>query len=314
MFKRSCDQLEALLPESSFSLETSSFDVAVATTCQSMQQKGDRDNSKTFTGALMRAWPVVQTTPRLVVLQNIRRWALELLLDEQAGEELMRCGPIPYPTFPNGDNNMSVETRELTARQVRGILANAFFRNIRDVMADEKDERNRGGLDWHRLFTVRGCALERLKCHLLYFEAMSKSEDTDLDRCIVFERIRYKPIDFLSDRGGDLTEDAESFVGKGVILHDKPMETPTRQCSAFVNFANPNYGYGKFIPSATQEEILESCCPEITAGMLLIGKLNDDEVVNVRNVRRFAMYSGYLESFQCQGPAKKEDIFKIQIQ
>lgn len=29
--------------------------------------------------------------------------------------------------------------------------------------------------------------------------------------------------------------------------------------------------------------------------------MNDDEVVNVRNVRRYTAYSGYLDSFVCQG-------------
>jgi len=32
--------------------------------------------------------------------------------------------------------------------------------------------------------------------------------------------------------------------------------------------------------------------------------MKDDEVVNVRNVRRFSSYSGYLETFRCQGPIK----------
>lgn len=32
--------------------------------------------------------------------------------------------------------------------------------------------------------------------------------------------------------------------------------------------------------------------------------MKDDEVVNVRNVRRFSTYSGYLDSFRCQGPMK----------
>jgi hypothetical protein len=38
-----------------------------------------------------------------------------------------------------------------------------------------------------------------------------------------------------------------SFVGEGVVLHASTIEHPTRKTSAFVNFANPNYGYSKFI-------------------------------------------------------------------
>lgn len=35
--------------------------------------------------------------------------------------------------------------------------------------------------------------------------------------------------------------------------------------------------------------------------MLFIGLMSDDEVVNVRNCRRYAEYTGYLHSFRCVG-------------
>lgn len=76
-----------------------------------------------------------------------------------------------------------------------------------------------------------------------------------------------------------------------VVLHDGPMETPSYvsvsaaaanseaaprgpqsgSAHAFVNFANRNFGYGKFIASCTQEEILQVCCPELNVGMLYYG-------------------------------------------
>ena len=46
-------------------------------------------------------------------------------------------------------------------------------------------------------------------------------------------------------------------------------------------FVMAAYGYHGFTDSCTQEEILESCCPEFTIGMLWIGKMEDDKVVNV---------------------------------
>ena len=70
------------------------------------------------------------------------------------------------------------------------------------------------------------------------------------------------------------------------------MEAPA--ADAFVNFANKNFGYGCFIPSCTQEEILQVCCPEFNVGMLLLGVMTDGEVVNVRGCRRYSRYSGYL--------------------
>lgn len=72
--------------------------------------------------------------------------------------------------------------------------------------------------------------------------------------------------------------------------------------NAFVNFANRNFGYGKFIASCTQEEILQVCCPEMNAGMLFYGSMDDDTLILTHNVRRFSLYSGYLKSFAFQGP------------
>lgn len=74
--------------------------------------------------------------------------------------------------------------------------------------------------------------------------------------------------------------------------------------TGFVNFANADFGFGCFIPSCTQEEILQVCCPEFNVGMLFIGRMGDEEVVNVRNCRRFSIYSGYLGTYRCLGPIR----------
>jgi hypothetical protein len=47
-------------------------------------------------------------------------------------------------------------------------------------------------------------------------------------------------------------------------------------------------------------------------GMLFIGKMQHDEVVNVQGVRRFATYSGYLHSFRCTGPINDNNASNIQ--
>ena len=67
---------------------------------------------------------------------------------------------------------------------------------------------------------------------------------------------------------------------------------------AFTNFANMVYGYGEMIPSCTQEEVLQVCCPEFNVGMLHFGTMTDDQVVVVRNVRRTCDYDGYMGTFQ----------------
>ena len=76
-------------------------------------------------------------------------------------------------------------------------------------------------------------------------------------------------------------------------------------------FANENFGYGCFIPSCTQEEILQLCCPEFNVGMLLLGKMGDGEVVNVTGCRRYSRYSGYLDEYRCEGPWPSDTIATI---
>lgn len=49
------------------------------------------------------------------------------------------------------------------------------------------------------------------------------------------------------------------------------------------------------------------CCPELIVGMLFIGKMADNEVVNVSNVRRYCLYSGYLDEFQCKGSVSLDE-------
>uniref|UniRef100_A0A7S1BAR9 poly(ADP-ribose) glycohydrolase n=1 Tax=Corethron hystrix TaxID=216773 RepID=A0A7S1BAR9_9STRA len=249
------------------------------------------------------------------LLRNVRKWALEGLRDESLVVALSH--PLPSPSLTEESSNgapspptlASKKSRCITARQARSVLANAFLRNINDVMKTEKDPSNCGGLDFRRLFMGNSgdCGSQKLACLLLYFEACgSILEDTeDDDRVITFERIRYLPsrMDSLVKdmRGEKGKHSCGRFIGDGVHLHSGPMESPPRPAGAFVNFANPNFGYGKCIPSATQEEIMQMCCPEFNVGMLFIGKMGDDEVVNVCSVRRFCQYSGFLDSFMCKG-------------
>ena len=42
-------------------------------------------------------------------------------------------------------------------------------------------------------------------------------------------------------------------------------------------------------------------CPEFNVGMLLLGRMGEDEVVNVRGCRRFSTYSGYQHTYNCTG-------------
>lgn len=78
--------------------------------------------------------------------------------------------------------------------------------------------------------------------------------------------------------------------------------SPDAPPHGFVNFANRNFGYGKFTHGCTQEEILQVCCPEFNVGMLYFGAMPDDAVVLVHNVRRYTAYEGFKAGFVFKGP------------
>ena len=233
VFKFSHDELAALLPKSAFG----SLDTALPVVCQAMCHDGSFDESDIRLG-LEQALQILDKPPALV-LRGIRLWALEFLRDTTSNNEIF-FGPLDcHP--PSNSEEFETRTRAVTTKQARGILANAFFANCLDTMETQKDKRNSGGLDWRRLLQTHSSeGLERMRCHLLYFEAIST--DTDLDRRIIFERIRYEPLNFTEDHIINNTN-THLPVGHGIVLHNNVMEKPTRKCSAFVNFANANFGY-----------------------------------------------------------------------
>ena len=213
---------------------------------------------------------------------KVCEWALEALQDPALQE-------LP-PLAPG-------ESRTFTARQCCGILANAMLGNVADLMAEHK--HNLGGLSFVRhLRFAEG--VYKTAALLVYFEARMQADGTEDDgREVVFEHLRCpseSEFEELVRRRGDVRLAADAST---CTLHADVMEAPP--ADAFVNFANSNFGYGCFIPSCTQEEILQMCCPEFNVGMLLIGAMGDGEAVNVRGCRRYSRYTGYLDSYECAG-------------
>ena len=258
------------------------------------------------------------TSEPMAILGNIRRWAIEGLNDEDLHFNLdEREGGLCSSSSKHG---MIVISRTIKARQARNILANAFIGNCRDVMASKKDKWNCGGLDFremmlqgfhHRVssmpgeFAMNSIGIRKMECLLVYFDICGSYEGIEKDmRVITFEHIQFTPL--CSETLAGRTS-SDTYIGHGLHLHTRTMESSPSHISALVNFANSNYGYGKFISSCTQEEILLMCCPELAIGMLFIGKMKDNEVVNVRGIKRFCAYNGYSDSFQCAGPAQKTD-------
>jgi hypothetical protein len=174
--------------------------------------------------------------------------------------------------------------------------------------------RRAGGLDLSLLrrdagswaeatsFCPRSEGVEAFVALLLYFSAGQQLEGTrDDDRLVRFEHIRCPP----AAKVREMLQTCTSLAGSppaGVNLHCGRMEAPGLAATAFVNFAGSHFGYGRFICSCTQGEILRVCCPEFNVGMLFIGRMGEDEVVNVLGCRRFSAYEGYLRSCRCTGP------------
>mmetsp|Transcript_12520 Transcript_12520/g.36968 ORF Transcript_12520/g.36968 Transcript_12520/m.36968 type:complete len:496 (-) Transcript_12520:78-1565(-) len=316
-FRIDCEELEVSLPSDAFSPAFSDDETALATVAKLLCTHGGH-HYETIQSGLSRAFREAHEKCLLYhstmeILASIRTWAL-CSLGDSVHDALL------YPlettrihksaTFPA----RTKACRSISDHQARGILANAFLGNILDPMAQKKDRWNMGGLDFREMLANSRAkeSTEKMKCLIVYFDTW-----IDEDRCckadsgrrtIEFERIRFKPMilkesivtsnmEALLDTEG---ENDSKFVGDGVTLHENTMES-SESASGFVNFANPNFCYGRFISSCTQEEILTVCCPEVTVGMIFIGKLADNEIVNIRNVRRYSLYSGYLKTFSCNG-------------
>ncbi len=237
------------------------------------------------------ALPCLNGVDRKQLFTAIRGWACEYLQRAAAApEDALR--PLDCPGV-----------RELSAADCRGLLANAALDNLKDPMEGMK--RNRGGLDFRRCGMVRqGVGHQRFAALLLYFESGRRAAFGDADdrRAVRFERIRCPDAASFGAAAAAcdsaLIGGADAAAGS-VALHAGRMEDVPHD--AFVNFANADFGYGCFIASATQEEILQACCPEMNAGMLFIGSMADDEVVVVRRCRRYTKYTGYLDTYSCAG-------------
>jgi poly(ADP-ribose) glycohydrolase len=179
----------------------------------------------------------------------------------------------------------------LSRASAHWLLGNALLLNVR------RDVASHTRLDFAQLFQARSSrvAVQRILC-LLHYLAVDPTEEL-----VVFSRCSFDL------RSLDLTAPLHF---DNVLLHDKSMET---QGGAFVDFANNLVHIGEVIPSATQEEVLFSCCPELFALLVACEPLGESDVIVVENVRRFVRCSGYRESFQCDGPENAINVHAVLI-
>jgi len=171
----------------------------------------------------------------------------------------------------------------VSAVDARNLMANAFWGNLLDPTAHLKERRNLGGLSFARLYDGHGNAVEKCAGFWNYFDAAENIGKDD--RWIEFEPMFGRtPLEFRA-----ALSCPERHCALRVNVHAGVMEDV--EVNGFMNFANKNFGYGKIIPSTTQEEVLQVCHPEFNIGMLIYGQLAVNEAIVVRNVRRFSTFT-----------------------
>lgn len=126
-----------------------------------------------------------------------------------------------------------------TARQIRYILANAFFLNTTEGY---------GNINLLHLYNslFDDLAAERIRCLIEYFRLSSQQDD---DRQISIERYSYK------NELPDWSKQNILIQSSKVNVFTHRMEDAT-EAEGFVDFANKHIHIHRIIPSATQEEVL----------------------------------------------------------
>lgn len=231
----------------------------------------------------------------------ICRWALGAFSEE--GET---SGPGAFPAEVElWEPSTGPKRVSYTAAQCRSFLANSFLGNVNDTTSCFKPGSHQGGVNFPDMIANGESTVgaHKMACLLSYFKTSLTLEGTPEDeREVVWER-RMAEHDLQGFYRWALAEGASKSADpdRGLCrLHGGVMEA-VEDADAFVNFANPMFGYGHFIGSCTQEEIIQVCCPEFNVGMLHQGRMMEDEVVNTYNVRRFCTYTGYQDSFRYSG-------------
>jgi len=234
-------------------------------------------------------------------LPSIQEWALD---EQYLGKEIE---VLPAQTM---------HTVTLPAAQVRHILANSFFGY---VGKGEKAINHRFGiLNFWKLYTIDDkVSIARILCLLCYFYTVKI--DFDPNHIISFQRISlYSPPPQSSGYTGTIPPDWQNIptpINTDLIhMHNGRMEDAT-EATAFVDFANRDLHIHQVIASATQEEVLFSCCPEAFPGILFCERLQDNEAIIIRGCRRFCDYTGYLYTFNFKKafipPLPPQDIIAI---
>lgn len=216
------------------------------------------------------------------LLPHIHSWALDYPSPAPLEIPLLRAGTPSHTSFSRGT--------------IRTLLSNAFFLNVLPFHDEPTcDTPQFGDINFMRLYTSpRELGMERLLCLLAYFASALRLQPHELDEEVCFERHILPQSDIPNWSALKMRINVSH-----ICIHTERMENSNANC--FMDFANKALHIHKIIPSATQEEVLFSACPEAFVGILISEVLQDKEVIIIRNVRRFVEYKGYSSTFRFEG-------------
>lgn len=199
-------------------------------------------------------------------------------------------------------------TVQLSWKQVRHILANAFLLNVNDIGTERRS------IDFATIYWDSNSGCQRTVCNLAYFYRIEAAVAQAPDRSIGFYRRTLEDTEAPHNDLSKLPVDEAALQYRvetsKVKVHTDRMEASPADF-VFVDFANQNLHIHQVIPSLTQEEVLFSCCPEMFVGILLSEKMLPEEVILIENSIRFSEYTGYLTSFKWVGFFDEEPPFRV---
>ena len=196
-------------------------------------------------------------------------------------------------------NNDSIS---LTHKQIRFIIANAFFLNIKNETKD-----GFGFFDFAMIMLYNNpIGIERIKCLLAYFTREMKCNQNEIYPEISIERYCEEFDNFPSWNNCDLTINPDNFIvhtdnmEKFIEKRDLNELSIEKSNITLVDFANKQIHIGVIASSMTQEEVLFSCAPECFLCLIVCEMLLPTEVVYIRNVRTTCDYIGFNYTFKQQ--------------
>jgi poly(ADP-ribose) glycohydrolase len=200
--------------------------------------------------------------------------------------------------LPPDDYICSIEPQTSSSQTLRRstilwILIHTFFMNIKENVG-----LGAGNLSMESIIcSLNQVGVERLLCLMSYFYVIY------INPHLLSGSVEYTRFTITNDsnikwqqRNTTKLSDLHHFI----ILQNGTMELYND--NIFVDFANEDIHIHKVIPSATQEEILFSLCPELFPAILFCSRMTDRDTYLIKGARRFSTYKGYQHSFQFVSP------------